>query len=87
MTHPFEIELETTLPATPEQILGRDRHGPGVDSWFMGRNEIEQREGGSVAMETGGQREEALITAYDPANASPAAPAPAPTAGSWPSST
>lgn len=67
MTHPFEIELETTLPATPEQVWEAIATGPGLDSWFMGRNEIEAREGGTAAMDTGGHREEALITAYDPA--------------------
>ncbi|ACU70036.1 Activator of Hsp90 ATPase 1 family protein [Catenulispora acidiphila DSM 44928] len=66
MTHPFEIELETTLPATPEQVWDAIATGPGVDSWFMGRNEIEAREGGTAAMDTGGYREEAVVTAYDP---------------------
>ena len=32
----------------------------------MGRNEVEPREGGVVAMDTGGHREEAVITAYEP---------------------
>lgn len=66
MTHPFEIELETTLPATPEQVWEAIATGPGVDSWFMGRTEIEAREGGTAAMETGGHREEATITGYEP---------------------
>ncbi|WP_194916587.1 SRPBCC family protein [Catenulispora rubra] len=66
MTHPFEIALETTLPATPEQVWEAIATGPGVDSWFMGRNEIEAREGGTASMDTGGHREESLITAYDP---------------------
>ncbi|WP_035844603.1 SRPBCC family protein [Kitasatospora azatica] len=66
MTHPFEIELETVLPASPEQVWEAIATGPGVDSWFMGRNQIEAREGGIAAMDTGGHREEALITAYDP---------------------
>ncbi|MCX5208562.1 SRPBCC domain-containing protein [Kitasatospora sp. NBC_00240] len=66
MTHPFEIELETALPATPEQVWEAIATGPGIDSWFMGRNEVEPREGGSAAMETGGHREKALITAYEP---------------------
>ena len=66
MTHPFELEFETALPATPEQVWEAIATGPGVDSWFMGRNEIEAREGGSASMDTGGHREEALITAYDP---------------------
>ncbi|MEV8098338.1 SRPBCC domain-containing protein [Kitasatospora sp. NPDC085879] len=66
MTHPFEIGLETTLPASPEQVWEAIATGPGIDSWFMGRNEVEGHEGGIAAMETGGHREEALITAYEP---------------------
>ncbi|MFJ9606079.1 SRPBCC domain-containing protein [Kitasatospora sp. NPDC101176] len=66
MTHPFEIELETTLPASPEQVWEAIATGPGVNSWFMGRNEIDPREGGTAVMETGGHRAEALITAYEP---------------------
>ena len=66
MTHPFEIELETILPASPEQVWEAIATGPGIDSWFMGRNEVEPREGGVVAMDTGGYREEAVITAYEP---------------------
>ena len=66
MTHPFEIELETTLPASPEQVWEAIATGPGIDSWFMGRNEVEAREGGVAAMDTGGHREEAVITAYEP---------------------
>ena len=66
MTHPFEIELVTTLPASPEQVWAAIATGPGIDSWFMGRNEVEPREGGIAAMDTGGRREEAVITAYEP---------------------
>ncbi|WP_405691445.1 SRPBCC domain-containing protein [Streptomyces sp. NBC_00057] len=66
MTHPFEIELETTLPASPEQVWEAIATGPGIDSWFMGRNEVEAREGGIAAMSTGSHREEAEITAYEP---------------------
>ncbi len=32
----------------------------------MGRNELDPREGGTATMETGGHREEAVITAYEP---------------------
>ncbi|MGW4248588.1 SRPBCC family protein [Nocardia sp. NPDC004722] len=66
MTHPFEIELETTLPASPEQVWEAIATGPGIDSWFMGRNEVEPREGGVAAMDTGGRREESTITGFDP---------------------
>ncbi|WP_406193041.1 SRPBCC domain-containing protein [Kitasatospora sp. NBC_01560] len=66
MTHPFEIELEAILPATPEQVWEAIATGPGIDSWFMGRNEVEPREGGIAAMATGGHREEAVVTAHEP---------------------
>ena len=66
MTHPFEIESEIILPARPEQVWAAIATGPGIDSWFMGRNEVEPREGGIAAMDTGGHREEAVITAYEP---------------------
>ncbi|WP_067679799.1 SRPBCC family protein [Nocardia miyunensis] len=66
MTHPFEIELETSLAASPQQVWEAIATGPGIDSWFMGRNEVEPREGGVAAMDTGGRREEATITAYEP---------------------
>ncbi|MCU1644243.1 MAG: polyketide cyclase [Nocardia sp.] len=66
MAHPFEIELETTLPASPEQVWEAIATGPGIDSWFMGRNDVEPNEGGVAAMDTGGHREEAVITAYEP---------------------
>jgi hypothetical protein len=32
----------------------------------MGRNDVEPREGGTAAMDTGGHREQAVITAYEP---------------------
>ncbi|MFE0459476.1 SRPBCC domain-containing protein [Kitasatospora sp. NPDC058965] len=66
MTHPFEIELRTALPADPEQVWEAIATGPGIDSWFMGRNEVDPREGGVAAMETGGHRAEAVVTGYEP---------------------
>jgi uncharacterized protein YndB with AHSA1/START domain len=66
MTHPFEIELEKALPATVDQVWEAIATGPGIDSWFMGRNEVEPREGGAVAMDSGGRRLEAVVTAFDP---------------------
>jgi uncharacterized protein YndB with AHSA1/START domain len=66
MTHPFEIELEVTLPADPERVWEAIATGPGIDSWFMGRNEVEPRVGGTAAMDTGGFREQAVVTAYEP---------------------
>jgi uncharacterized protein YndB with AHSA1/START domain len=65
VTHPFEIELHTELPATPEQVREAIPTGPGIDSWFMGRNEVEPLEGRRVTTETGDHREQAEVTAYD----------------------
>ena len=87
MTHPFEIEFETALPASPEQVWEAIATGPGIDSWFMGRNEVEPREGGVAAMDTGGHREEAMITVYEPGGGSPPEQPPLRMGGSWPSST
>ncbi|MEV5010648.1 SRPBCC domain-containing protein [Streptomyces sp. NPDC055692] len=66
MTHPFEIEQETTLPASPEQVWAAIATGPGIESWFMGRHEVEPREGGTAAMDIGGNTEESVVTAYEP---------------------
>ncbi|MFE3291507.1 SRPBCC domain-containing protein [Rhodococcus sp. NPDC059234] len=66
MTHRFEIELEATLDASPEQVWEAIATGPGIDSWFMGRNEVDPKEGGVAAMDTGGNRQEATVTAYEP---------------------
>ncbi|WP_433618150.1 SRPBCC family protein [Dactylosporangium sp. CA-139114] len=41
MTHPFEVREEFTVDATPEQVWAAITTGPGVDSWFMGRSEID----------------------------------------------
>ncbi|MFD7906399.1 SRPBCC domain-containing protein [Kitasatospora sp. NPDC059747] len=67
MTHPFEIALDTVLPAGPEQVWEAIATGPGVDSWFMGRNTVDPREGGTAAMTTAGHRQEAVVTAWEPA--------------------
>jgi uncharacterized protein YndB with AHSA1/START domain len=66
MGHEFEVRDEITLEATPEQVWAAIATGPGVDSWFMGRSEIEQREGGKATMDFGGFTAEATITAYEP---------------------
>ena len=73
MTHPFEHELETTLPASPEQVWAAIATGPGIDSWFMGRNEVEPREGGLAAMDIG-DTEQARSPPTSPASASRPAP-------------
>jgi len=41
MTHPFEVRGEITVDATPDQVWDAIASGPGVDSWLMGRTEID----------------------------------------------
>jgi uncharacterized protein YndB with AHSA1/START domain len=66
MTHEFEVREELDLEATPEQVWQAIATGPGIDSWFMGRNEIEPREGGRGRMDMGGFVAESTVTAWDP---------------------
>jgi uncharacterized protein YndB with AHSA1/START domain len=66
MAHPFELVHEIRVEATPEEVWDAIATGPGVDSWFMGRNEIEPRVGGTTRMEFGGSTEEATVTAWEP---------------------
>src|SRR5580693_7475697 len=41
MTHPFEVRNEFTVDATPDEVWEAIASGPGVDSWLMGRTEID----------------------------------------------
>jgi uncharacterized protein YndB with AHSA1/START domain len=38
--HEFELPLEAMVEATPEEVWEAISTGPGIDSWFMGRNEV-----------------------------------------------
>lgn len=65
-THEFQLVHDIDLAATPEQVWAAIATGPGIDSWFMGRNEIEPRVGGTAAMAMPGFTAEATVTAYEP---------------------
>ncbi|REE97696.1 SRPBCC family protein [Thermomonospora umbrina] len=66
MPHEFEVREEIELAATPEEVWEAIATGPGVDSWFMGRNQIEPRVGGRNLWETPLFSAESTVTAYDP---------------------
>jgi uncharacterized protein YndB with AHSA1/START domain len=66
MTHEFEVRKEIALDATPEEVWDAIATGPGIDSWFMGRNELEPRVGGKGSMSLGGHAEESTVTAWEP---------------------
>jgi uncharacterized protein YndB with AHSA1/START domain len=66
MAHEFELRKEIILEATPEQVWQAIATGAGIDGWFMGRNEVEPREGGRAAMTIGDHTSEATVTAWEP---------------------
>ncbi|HEY7486034.1 MAG TPA: SRPBCC domain-containing protein [Streptosporangiaceae bacterium] len=66
MGHEFELTEEIELAGTPEQVWDAIATGPGIDSWFMGRNEIEPREGGKTRMSLGGFADDGTVTAWEP---------------------
>jgi uncharacterized protein YndB with AHSA1/START domain len=63
MGHQFEAEQQVEVPATPEQVWAAIATGPGIDSWFMGRNEV--RPGETVRMAFGGYAPEHRVTAWE----------------------
>jgi uncharacterized protein YndB with AHSA1/START domain len=66
MGHEFEVRKEIELDATPEQVWEAISTGPGIDAWFMGRTEVEPRQGGKIRFTIAGFSEEATVTAWDP---------------------
>ncbi|MEZ0070952.1 SRPBCC domain-containing protein [Planotetraspora sp. GP83] len=66
MPHEFEVHEEIVLEATPEQVWDAIAKGPGIDSWFMGRNEVDPVEGGAVRMTLMGVTSESTVTAWEP---------------------
>ncbi|WP_213450635.1 SRPBCC family protein [Rhizomonospora bruguierae] len=66
MGHAWEQHDEVEVDATPEQVWQAIATGPGYDSWFMGRTEVESGEGGAVRTDMGGYVMESTITAWDP---------------------
>jgi uncharacterized protein YndB with AHSA1/START domain len=66
MGHRFEIAKDFEVDATPEQVWEAIATGPGLNSWFLGKNEIEPREGGKVSFSVGGYTAESTVTAWEP---------------------
>ncbi|OLF17818.1 SRPBCC family protein [Actinophytocola xanthii] len=65
MGHEFTQEDRLEVEATPEQVWQGIATGPGIDSWFMGRNEVDQANG-VVRQSFGGYEPEHRITAWEP---------------------
>jgi uncharacterized protein YndB with AHSA1/START domain len=65
MTHPFEVSGEATVDATPEQVWAAITTGPGVDSWLMGRTEIDS-DNKTSTFDMFGNTSTSAITAWEP---------------------
>lgn len=66
MGREWEQHDEVEVDATPEQVWEAIATGPGYDSWYMGRTEVEPGEGGTVRTDLGGYVMESRITAWEP---------------------
>jgi uncharacterized protein YndB with AHSA1/START domain len=66
MGHAFELTEEISLDATPDEVWAAIATGPGVDSWFLGRNEIAGFTGGRNSSEMMGHVSESTTTAWEP---------------------
>ncbi|WP_326835747.1 SRPBCC domain-containing protein [Amycolatopsis rhabdoformis] len=62
----FELHDSAEVAATPEQIWAAISTGPGIDSWYLGRNEVEGGAGGVIRGAFAGYEPEHAITAWDP---------------------
>jgi uncharacterized protein YndB with AHSA1/START domain len=78
MAHRFELPQEAEVDAQIDRVWEAISTGRGWDSWFMGRNEIEQRKGGTVSFGIGDWIETSTIQTFDPPHrfASESSPAP-----------
>jgi uncharacterized protein YndB with AHSA1/START domain len=65
MARPFEVRTEIETEATPEQAWDAITTGPGMDGWFMGRNEVEPRMGGAARTTIPGFTMESTVTGWD----------------------
>lgn len=68
MGHPWEQRDEAVVAASVEEVWAAIATGPGIDSWFMGRNRVDPGPAGSVTTDVGGFEMTGSVTAWDPPN-------------------
>jgi uncharacterized protein YndB with AHSA1/START domain len=66
MGHPFEITEDIEVDATAEQAWDAIATGRGMDSWFMGRNTVEPRVGGTTTFSVGDFTQTSTVTTWEP---------------------
>jgi uncharacterized protein YndB with AHSA1/START domain len=68
MGNQFAQHQDAEVPASPGEVWAAIATGPGIDSWFMGRNEVKAGAGGAVHTVFGEYTPELPITEWDPAH-------------------
>ncbi|MGX7828059.1 SRPBCC family protein [Actinokineospora sp. 24-640] len=62
----FSQDTDFEVPASVEEVWDAIATGPGVQSWYLGRTEVEPGEGGVVRTALGEYAPEAEITGWEP---------------------
>jgi uncharacterized protein YndB with AHSA1/START domain len=62
---PLRVELTFELPGSPEQVWDAIATANGISSWFL-RTDIEEREGGALAIHMGETDSEGTVTGWEP---------------------
>ncbi|GAB1818520.1 SRPBCC family protein [Herbidospora sp. RD11066] len=66
MSHEFEVREEIVLPASPDEVWEAIATGPGIDSWFMGANDLEPGVGGAGRLTVAGFTTHSAVTGWEP---------------------
>jgi len=66
MPRAWEDRKEVEIDASPEQVWEAIATGPGIDSWFMGRSQVEPGAGGTVRTAIGANELESIVTRWEP---------------------
>jgi uncharacterized protein YndB with AHSA1/START domain len=67
MGHQFVQHQDAEVPSSPDDVWAAIATGPGIDSWFMGRNEVQPGPGGTVRTVFVEYAPELAVTGWDPA--------------------
>jgi len=61
----WETVTHAELDASPEQVWQAIASGPGLNSWFVGTNEVQPRAGGTLRSTTGGFTDGLSVPAWE----------------------
>jgi uncharacterized protein YndB with AHSA1/START domain len=68
MGYAWEERDEAVVSASVDEVWAAIATGPGIDSWFMGRTQVDPGPAGSVTTDVGGFEMTGTVTAWNPPN-------------------